>query len=115
MSTFQNLDTQAQFEELWFNTTEEAKEKPWIVYFTAAWCAPCKKLDLPAIAEAAAAANIPLYRCDYVVNEYTSGYCGVRAFPTFVCMKPKKIVSQIKSAETDAVAAWITGLRGQVA
>jgi thioredoxin-like negative regulator of GroEL len=108
--SFTHLDTQAQFEELWFNTTEEAKEKPWIVYFTAAWCAPCKKLDLPAIAEAAATANIPLYKCDYVVNEYTSGYCGVRAFPTFVCMKPKKIVSQIKSAETDAVKTWIASL-----
>lgn len=110
MSTFQNLDTQAQFEELWFNSAGEANEKLWIVYFTAAWCGLCKKLDLPAIADASAVANIPLYKCDYVVNEYTSGYCGIRTFPTFVAMKPKKIISQIKSTDTADVTNWISSL-----
>ena len=110
-----HLDTQAQFEALWFNTDEATKEKPWIVYFTAAWCGPCKRLDLVAIADAATAAGLPFYKCDYVVNDYTSGYCGVRAFPTFVYMKPRKILGQHKSAETAEVVGWIQGLKPETA
>lgn len=97
---------------MWFNTAED---KPWIVYFTAAWCGPCKRLDLAAIATAAAAAGIPFYKCDCVINDYTSGYCGVRSFPTFVFMKPRKILGQQKSAETTEVVAWIQSLKAETA
>ena len=109
-----HLDTQAQFEALWFGDPT-AEEKPWIIYFTAAWCGPCKRLDLAAITEAAAATGLALYKCDYVVNEYTSGYCGIRAFPTFVYMKPRKILGQIKSAETTEVVGWIQSLKPETA
>jgi thioredoxin 1 len=102
-----NLDTQAQFEELYFDTTSEA---PFVVYFTASWCAPCRRLDLPAIILAAQGKGLTFYKCDGAVNEYTPGYCGVRAFPTFILFKPKQVVSQIKSSDTDAVLAWIKGV-----
>jgi hypothetical protein len=105
----ESIDTQAQFERLWFSTDTDAPSR-WIVYFTAAWCGPCKRLDLDAIQAAAGEKGIQLYKCDYVVNEYTSGYCGIRAFPSFVCMKPKAIMSTLKSAETAEVIRWIQSL-----
>ena len=100
----ESIDTQAQFESWGFSTDTATR---WSGYFTAAWCGPCKRLDLAAIQEAAAEKGIKIYKCDYVVNEYTPGYCSVRAFPTFVCMKPKAIMSTLKSAETAEVVRWI--------
>ena len=103
-----NLDTQAQFEELFFNVANP--DAAFIVYFTAAWCGPCKRLDVPTIAQAAAAKGIPFYKCDYVTNEYTPGYCGVTAFPTFILFKPKKVLTQARTNNTDEVVAWIQSL-----
>jgi hypothetical protein len=105
------LETQADFEALWFAPTavetDEGDAAPWIVYFTAAWCKPCKKLDLDAICTAADACGVPIYKCDETVNEYTSGYCGVRSFPTFILFRPKTVLSTLHSSDTGAVIEWV--------
>lgn len=98
------LETQAQFEELWFDKTNEAKH--WIVYFTADWCKACKKLDLEKIMTAVGGHSF--YTCNYSVNDYTPGYCGVRTFPTFAFMKPGTIVSKLQSSNTDVVLEWLS-------
>lgn len=103
----ESLKTQAQFEELFNDTT---KTQAFVVYFTAAWCGPCKSLDTAAIAAAAKARNIPIYKCDYVENEYTVGYCGVSSFPTFQYLMPRKPLGQLKSTHTAEVVHWINSL-----
>jgi len=121
------LETQEQFEQLWFSVDKSIQgmesdnlqirntdlkmrlsDKAWIVYFTAAWCNPCKALDLDTIVEAATKKNIPIWKCDDTINNYTGGYCGVRKLPTFILMRPKTIVSQLQSAKTQDVVDWIT-------
>jgi hypothetical protein len=102
------LETQEQFESLWFGDPETTR--PWIVYFTAAWCGPCQKLDLDALDVAAAQANIPFWKCEYTVNDYTAGYCNVRKFPTFVYFNPGKIRATHSSNVTSAVIDWIQSL-----
>jgi hypothetical protein len=109
------LETQIQFEELWFLKADDKpipgmrlSDKAWIVYFTAAWCAPCKALDLDKIVDAANAKNIPLWKCDDTINNYTGGYCGVKRLPTFIMMRPKSIVSTLQSAKTQDVVDWIS-------
>jgi hypothetical protein len=97
------LETQADFETLWFSETP----CHWIVYFTAAWCKPCAKLDLETIQAAADAQNIPIYKCDETVNSYTSGYCGIRRLPTFVYFRPKATIASLQSSVTDDVVKWI--------
>jgi len=112
------LDTQAEFEALWFQGEEEKEKekekekqvKEWIVYFTAAWCGPCKKLDCDILDRTAAEKGIPIFKCDVVRNEYTHGYCGVRAFPTFMFFRPKAVVSKLQSSDTDQVRQWIMSL-----
>ena len=103
----EDLNTQEQFEELYNDTT---KTTAFIVYFTAAWCGPCKALDCAKIAAAAATRKIPIYKCDYVKNEYTVGYCGVTSFPTFQYMRPRKPLSMVRSNNTLDVIDWINSL-----
>lgn len=99
------LETQAQFEEFWFDTADVGKQQ--IIYFTAEWCKPCKSLDCDAIVAAASRVGIPILKCDAVVNDYTAGYCGVTKFPTFLHIAPKKIISRIASNKTTDVVEWI--------
>lgn len=111
------LETQEQFEELWFaNPQEPPKEgmrqsdRSWIVWFSAAWCGPCKRIDAAQVEAAATAKGIPFWKCDDTINNYTGGYCGIRAIPTFVFMYPKVIQTKITSADTDTVIQWIQSL-----
>jgi thioredoxin-like negative regulator of GroEL len=104
MNTMKVLETQADFETLWFGPSTSRR---WIVYFTASWCKACKKLDLEAIAAAAVAMDIELYTCDETVNDYTAGYCGVRSFPTFVLFEPQSTKSTMQSSQTEKVVQWI--------
>jgi thioredoxin-like negative regulator of GroEL len=100
------LETQADFETLWFGRSTTRR---WIVYFTASWCKACKKLDLEAIAAAAAEKDIEIFKCDESTNEYTPGYCGIRSFPTFVLFEPQTTKSTIQSSQTEKVLEWIQG------
>lgn len=99
------LTTQEQYEELWFGRA--LTPGPYIIWFTAAWCQPCKKLDAAAIEAAAATAGATLYRCDAAVNKYTPGYCDIRGFPTFFAFRPGHEIGRLTSSNTNAVCAWV--------
>jgi thiol-disulfide isomerase/thioredoxin len=101
------LETQAEFETLWFGHAKATATTRWIVYFTASWCKACKKLDLDVISAAAAAKDIELYVCDETINDYTPGYCGIRSFPTFVMFEPQATKSTLHSNDTQKVVTWI--------
>lgn len=101
------LETQADFETLWFGRSTTMR---WIVYFTAAWCKACKKLDLEAIKAAAASKEIDIYICDDTVNNYTAGYCGVRSLPTFILFEPQVVKSTLQSSDTQKVIQWMNAL-----
>ena len=112
-----DLIDQAMFEQLWLQPVEPGPEcyegcrdadNSWIVYFTAAWCGPCKKLDCAELDKVASERNLTIWKCDAVVNDYTAGYCGVKAFPTFMHFRPKKAVSTIQSNNTEEVKRWLS-------
>ncbi len=111
-----DLTTQELFEERWFYKEgvrpEGVRESDgaFIIYFTASWCKPCQKLDISRIDETCKVVNIPFYKCDHTVNDYTAGYCNVRSFPTFILVKPKKIESSIQTNDTEKVLEWILSL-----
>jgi thiol-disulfide isomerase/thioredoxin len=114
------LVEQAQFEERWNwmpGTPCPSGLRPgdgaFMIYFTAAWCGPCKALDLAAIDRIATLYDLPVWKCDYVVNDYTPGYCNVRSFPTFLIITPKKIVFELKSNDTVQVCNFLHTIHGK--
>jgi thioredoxin-like negative regulator of GroEL len=104
------IKDQQHFEILYRDPKAEGRrvsDTLFIIYFTAAWCSPCQKLDKELIVAAAKDKGIPIYICDYVTNEYTVGYCMVRGFPTFIAYTLGKEKDRLQSNNTEAVITWI--------
>jgi thiol-disulfide isomerase/thioredoxin len=107
--------TQDEYESMWFGNKEEIQEKrlhttstgKFLMWFSAQWCKPCQRMIKEKIIKTANDAGIPLYYCDQTVNNYTPGYCGVRAFPTFMLCSVRKVVATISSSDTEFVCTWI--------
>jgi thioredoxin 1 len=102
------LTTQEQYEDLWFARVPLRSPPIFLIWFTARWCGPCKRLDVATLEAAAETAGIPFYVCDAAVNKYTPGFCDVNSFPTFMIFKPGRVVAQLKSSDTATVSSWIT-------
>jgi len=110
-----SFDTQAEFELYWYGKAEVSKpagfrasDKAFIVYFTASWCGPCKRLDIDSIENFAKQSGVPIWKVEQTVNDYTAGYCDVRSLPTFALMRPRLIVSKVSSSNTSDVLAWMS-------
>lgn len=103
------LISQIEFEQLiGLQEPETTLPNFTIVYFTAAWCSACRRLDLDAIEAATSTAN--WLKCDVDVNNYTAGYCGIRSIPTFLAIVDKKIVAKISSSNTQDVITWANAI-----
>lgn len=91
--------THEEFEIMW-----EAKNQ-WIVLFTSSTCAPCKRIDKTAIAEAA---GIPFFVCDTKLNRTTTDYCNITRVPSLVLMQPQKVISTLSGvSDTEKILEWI--------
>lgn len=112
----EHLNTQELFETLWFHKeTEPLKgqrtgDHGWLQYHTAKWCGPCQRLDVDAVVKAAEAAGLTVWKIDVDVNDYTSGYCGVRSIPAWQFCRPRSIVATVQESNTQKVVDWIQGL-----
>jgi len=84
-----------------------------IVYFTATWCGPCRRLDLDSIVAAAPEAN--WLKCDIDRNDYTPGYCNVRSIPTFMAIVDGEIVNTLCSSNSENVVSWVKEVSDAVA
>ena len=111
------LDKQDDFETMW-NASPSAvavdgtrkSDKTFLIYFTATWCGYCKRIDLKEVDKAATAKGLTLWKCEHTVNDYTAGFCGVRGFPTFMVFRPKKVIDQLQSSNTEEICRWIESL-----
>ena len=86
-------------------TATQALPAATVVYFTANWCAACRRLDLAALE--AAFPGLDWLKCDVDANQYSPGFCGVRSIPSFMLFLKGKAVGPFTSSDTGKVAAWI--------
>ena len=103
------LTTLQQFEELWagYDYNGNPGPKRFMIWFSAAWCGPCQRMDKKELEAAAKEMALPLYYCDHVVNPDTTDHVGVKQFPTFVMFNPKNEVERRMSADTVKVCQFI--------
>jgi thioredoxin-like negative regulator of GroEL len=93
------LESQAQFENLLNPANKNFQQVA--VYFTAAWCGACTKLNHEEIQ--ASNPNITWYKCDIDQNKYSLGYCGLNQIPSFVFIKNSKFLGKLTSSNTATV------------
>jgi thiol-disulfide isomerase/thioredoxin len=101
------LRSQEEFETLWHpnNLSIHVKE-PTVIYFTANWCGPCKRLDWESIRKAYPTQTF--YLCDQDENDYTLGYLGGRSIPSFVILHPdRRITGPFTSSKAEDVKEWL--------
>lgn len=97
---------QSEFETLiGRNPDEPAPTGVTIVYFTAAWCGACRRLDLNLLEATFASAT--WLKCDVDHNNYTAGFCGIRSIPTFLVVRDGKILGQFQHSSTMEVVNWL--------
>ena len=80
-----------------------------IVYFTAKWCGPCKRVPLGKILDNTAAAA-HWYLCDVDDNTYTPGYCQVKSIPSFLAIVDGKPMPLFVQSDADKVIAWVNNI-----
>jgi thioredoxin 1 len=76
-----------------------------VIYFTASWCGPCRRLDSKSVEEAFPGVNF--LKCDIDENNYTPGYCGITKIPTFMVVSKGKVGEQLQSSDAKTVIAWV--------
>lgn len=106
------LTTQEQFDDLLrgYDINGDPGPRRFLIWFSAAWCGPCQKMEKPALELAAREMAIPFYYCDDTVLEGAAAQANIKSFPTFVLYRPKEEVARRNSADTAKVCQWIRKL-----
>lgn len=102
------LPDQVYFEALLGKTIDERVTKvppKIVVWFSAKWCGPCKKVDGDALMKAFP--DVTFFKCDVDENNYTPGFCGVRSIPAFMAISNSKPLGSFQNSSTEAIQNWI--------
>ena len=80
-----------------------------LFYFTAKWCGPCQKIKpmILKLKEGLQTDNIKFYMIDIDENDTLCEKCRITSVPTFMLLKDKKEVGQVKGANIVPVAELI--------
>ena len=73
---------------------------PCVMYFTASWCGPCKRISPDFENLANSNGSIHFYKIDVDDNERLSLIYNITSMPTFVFCKNNDEVSVLKGADT---------------
>ena len=104
------LESQQQFEHF-IGRSQEPSTEPVpdfiAIWFSAPWCAPCRRIDSEILESRFPAA---WFKCDIDKNDYTAGYCGIRSIPSFLVIHKKKIIGTKTSSNMNDIIDWLESL-----
>jgi len=96
------LNKNEHFEDLW-----RGGPKKFLIWFSAAWCGPCQRMDKKMLEEAAKEARLPFYYSDFVLNEDIANHFNVKSFPTFVICTPGEVIARHTDSDTVRTVLFI--------
>lgn len=107
------LETQEQFEILLGKVySDEPLPKTTVIWFSAEWCGPCKKIKIQELMDSFNTIN--WLKCDIDRNDYTAGYCNIRSIPTFMVVHNKKIINTRSSSNTSEIFEWLKDILSKI-
>jgi len=81
-----------------------------VVWYSAAWCVPCQKMEKPLLSSVAEESGITLLYCDQTVVPDVFHEAEIRQMPTFICYVDGVEVARRLSADTAKVCMWMRRL-----
>lgn len=80
---------------------------PFVVWFSATWCGPCRSIDAEAVAAAATKAKVTLFHCDVDAGKRIAQVCGIRSIPTFMAFVGGEPDNKLSTSNTVAICGFI--------
>ncbi len=85
--------------------------EPFVVWFGATWCGPCRALDASALLEAANRLKIAFLHCDVDNGKRIAQACGIQSIPTFIAFNNGEIGARYSSSRTaDVISKFLEKL-----
>ena len=80
-----------------------------VIYFTASWCGPCKRVNLQRVTKFRK--DIAWYLCDVDENSYSLGFCGGKQIPSWLALVNGKAAGPLLVSADDAqTCRWLAAL-----
>jgi thiol-disulfide isomerase/thioredoxin len=79
-----------------------------VIYFTAKWCGPCRAVNLDRVVNFRK--DIEWMVCDVDENDYSLGYCGGRAIPSWLAIVRGKPLPLVQLSNDFEICKWLQAL-----
>merc|ERR1712119_126395 len=91
-----------------FNALMKLSEtKVVVIYFTATWCPPCKRIGPYFESLPNEFANVEFVKVDVDAAADVSGQCGIQCMPTFQFYKNGDKIDELQGASEDGLKAMV--------
>jgi thioredoxin-like negative regulator of GroEL len=81
---------------------------PTLVWYSAAWCGPCRRINATTVEVAATKAGITFAHCDVDRVSMAVHIHSISRIPTFVLFRAGNEIARISSPDTAEITAWIS-------
>ncbi|CAM9495376.1 unnamed protein product [Phaeothamnion confervicola] len=94
-----------------FEDYEGFERKNSVLYFTAKWCPPCKRIGPAFVDLSEKNPDIKFAKCDIDENPEATGDAGISSVPTFMFFRDGKLVTKFAGADQALLEDNIASLK----
>lgn len=81
--------------------------EPFVIWFGATWCGPCRALDADELEAHAKKLRVTLLHCDVDAGKKIAAACRIKKIPTFISFRAGDSDRQITTAVTPAAKGFL--------